>query len=314
MIVETPASAATVQPASPPVRIDWGSERPETGHRLLLPRVRTRRRRWGPGFWIGAGLITVFLLMAALGPAVAPFSPIKVGAGPLLQPPSTTHLFGTDALGRDLFSRVLYGARIALGMAAFGVTVSAALGAGLGAGAGYYGGRLDQAVSRLMEVWLAFPGVLLAIIIVARLGPGLANTTIALGIVGVPVFFRLMRSTTLSARRACYVEAAQSVGARDQRIMLRHILPNVGSPLIVLFTMRLGILILSGSALSFIGLGAQPPQPEWGALLAAGRDYLDVAPWLALWPGLCITLTVVGLNLLGDGLRDALDPQQCWRI
>jgi ABC-type dipeptide/oligopeptide/nickel transport system permease subunit len=267
----------------------------------------------GPGFWIGAALIGAFVLVALFGPVVAPFSPVTVGAGPVLQPPNAVHPFGTDALGRDLFSRVLHGGRIAMAMAMFGVTVSASIGVALGAAAGYYGGRPDQMLSRLMEIWLAFPGVLLAVIIVARLGPGLTNATLALGIVGVPVFFRLMRNTTLSARRTCYVEAAHSVGASDRRIMLRHILPNVGSPVIVLVTMRLGILILSGSALSFIGLGAQPPQPEWGALLAAGRDYMDVAPWLAVLPGLCITLTVVGLNLLGDGLRDALDPQQSRR-
>jgi ABC-type dipeptide/oligopeptide/nickel transport system permease subunit len=164
-----------------------------------------------------------------------------------------------------------------------------------------------------MEVWLAFPSLLLAIIIVARLGPSLRNTIVALGIVGVPSFFRLARSGTLSAQHAAYVEAARALGARDRRILLRHIMPNIAPSLGVLATMRLGILVLAGGSLSFIGLGAQPPQPEWGRLLAAGRDYMDIAPWLAIYPGLCITLAVIGFNLLGDGLRDALDPRHVTR-
>jgi ABC-type dipeptide/oligopeptide/nickel transport system permease subunit len=157
---------------------------------------------------------------------------------------------------------------------------------------------------------MAFPSLLLAIIIVARLGPELRNAVVALGIVGVPAFYRLTRGCTISARKATYVEAARAVGASDRRILLRHILPNSASSLVVLTTMRVGVLVLAGGGLSFIGLGAQPPHPEWGALLASGRDYMDTAPWLAIFPGLCITLTVMGFNLLGDGLRDALDPRR----
>jgi ABC-type dipeptide/oligopeptide/nickel transport system permease subunit len=227
-----------------------------------------------------------------------------------LQSPSLAHPFGTDALGRDMLSRVLYGARIALEMAIIGVGIASVLGVTLGLWAGYYGGWLDQVLSRVMEVWMAFPSLLLAIVIVARLGPSLRNAIVALGIVGAPGFYRMTRGCTLSARQAAYVEAARAVGARDRRIVLRHILPNIASTLVVLATMRMGMLVLAGGALSFIGLGAQPPRPEWGALLAAGRDYMDTAPWLAIYPGLCITLTVIGFNLLGDGLSDVLDPRR----
>jgi ABC-type dipeptide/oligopeptide/nickel transport system permease subunit len=194
-------------------------------------------------------------------------------------------------------------------MALVGSSIAAGLGITLGLLAGYYGKGLDQVLSRIMEVWLAFPSLLLAVIIVARLGPSLRNAILALGIVGAPSFYRLTRGVTLSVRGTSYVEAARALGARDRRILLRHILPNIAPPLVVLLTMRMGTLVLAGGGLSFIGLGAQPPHPEWGALLATGRDYMDLAPWLAVYPGLCITLTVVGFNLLGDGLRELLDPR-----
>jgi ABC-type dipeptide/oligopeptide/nickel transport system permease subunit len=258
---------------------------------------------------IGALLVTVWLLVALLAPLLAPYSPDQVAAGPRLSAPSAAHPFGTDALGRDMWSRVLFGSRIAVEVALLGVGISALLGVTLGLLAGYYGGWLDQALSRVMDVWMAFPGLLLAVVIVARLGPSLRNSVIALGIVGAPSFYRLVRGGSFSASRSSYVESALAVGCSGRRIILRHILPNLFSPLVVLLTMRLGVMILAAGSLSFIGLGAQPPTPEWGALLASGQDYVDSAPWLAVLPGLCITLTVVGLNLLGDGLRDVLDPQ-----
>jgi len=266
-------------------------------------------RHTTPSLWLGGTIVTVLLLSALLAPVIVKYPPDLVMGELRLQGPSMGHPFGTDALGRDVLSRVLYGARIAVGMAVLGVGIAAALGVTLGLLAGFYGGWRDQLLARVMDVWMAFPSLLLAIIIVARLGPDLRNAVLALGIVGVPAFFRLTRGCTLSARQTTYVEAARSVGAGDRRILLRHILPNNISPLVVLLTMRLGMLVLAGGGLSFIGLGAQPPQPEWGALLAAGRDYVDTAPWLAVFPGLCITLTVAGFNLLGDGLRDALDPR-----
>jgi peptide/nickel transport system permease protein len=283
-----------------------GNPAGRTGFR---PRPRLLGRRLTPSLWIGGGLVLLLLLVALFAPLLAHYPPDLLIDGDRLLAPSGSHPFGTDALGRDLFSRVVYGARIAVEMALLGVGTAVMIGVTLGLLAGYYGGWLDQLFSRAMEVWLAFPSLLLAIVIVARLGPSLRNAVLALGIVGAPSFFRLTRGTTLSVRRAAFVEAARAVGARDRRILLRHILPNIAPSLLVLVTMRMGVLVLAGGGLSFIGLGAQPPEPEWGALLAAGRNYMDSAPWLAIFPGLCITLTVAGFNLLGDGLRDALDPR-----
>jgi ABC-type dipeptide/oligopeptide/nickel transport system permease subunit len=269
-----------------------------------------RRRRPGASLWIGAALVLIWLLTAALGPALAPYPYDGLNGAERLEAPSAAHPFGTDSLGRDQLSRILVGARIALQMAVAGAAIAAVVGSSLGLLAGYRGGWIDQLLSRAVEIWLAFPSLLLALLIVARLGPSLANTALALGIVGVPTFYRLARSGALCAREADYVTAARAVGASDLRILGRHVLPEVGPSLLVMVSMRLGMLILAGGGLSFIGLGAQPPEPEWGALLAMGRDYMGMAPWLALYPGLCITLTVVGLNLLGDGLRDWLDPRQ----
>jgi ABC-type dipeptide/oligopeptide/nickel transport system permease subunit len=259
-------------------------------------------------FTIGALVVALFLCVALAAPWLAPYPPDQVMAGPRLAPPSGAHWFGTDALGRDLFSRVVHGAPLALFAAAFGVTVAAGLGIAPGLLAGYRGGWTDQLLSRLMDMWLAFPGLLLALVIVARLGPSLTNAVLALGVVSAPSFFRLARSQTLSARRLMYVEAAEATGAGEARILLRHILPNVASALIVLATLRAGILLLACGGLSFIGLGAQPPSPEWGALLASGRSHLETAPWMAIFPGLALTVAVVGMNLLGDGLRDWSDP------
>jgi peptide/nickel transport system permease protein len=277
---------------------------------VLLRSPAQIRCRLTPSLWVGGVITTLLLLTALLAPVMTRYPPDLVGADAPLQPPNAAHLFGTDSLGRDMFSRVVYGARIAVEMAALGAGIALTLGVTLGLLAGYYGQWLDQALSRIIEVWLAFPSLLLALIIVARLGPSLRNTIIALGIIGAPSFYRLARSGTLSARQVAYVEAARSLGVSDHRILVRHILPNIAPSLMILATMRLGVLVLAGGGLSFIGLGAQPPQPEWGALLAAGRDYMDTAPWLAIYPGLCITLSVIGFNLLGDGLRDVLDPRR----
>jgi peptide/nickel transport system permease protein len=297
-----------------------GEEKKRTPRREAARSLAVRRRPsvrllagqgFSPSLWIGGGIVLLLLLSALLAPLLAQYPPDLVVGEARLQPPSAAHPFGTDALGRDVFSRVVYGARIAVWMAVVGVGIAAAAGVTLGLLAGYYSGWADQVLSRVMEVWMAFPSLLLAIIIVARLGPSLRNAVVVLGIVGAPSFYRLTRGCTISARQYTYVEAARAVGASDGRILVRHILPNIAPSLLVLATMRLGMLVLAGGGLSFIGLGAQPPQPEWGALLAAGRDYVDTAPWLAIFPGLCITLVVAGFNLFGDGLRDALDPR--WR-
>jgi peptide/nickel transport system permease protein len=281
-----------------------------TGRDGCAPVAQRRlRSRYSPSLLVGAFLVAMFLLSAAFAPLISTYPPNQVGAGESLVPPTPAHPFGTDLLGRDMLSRVLFGARTALLMAAMGVGLAAGLGIVAGLAAGYYGGSVDQVLSRLMEIWMAFPGLLLALIIVARLGPSLQNAAIALGIVTAPGFYRLTRSTTLCSKHTGYVEAAFSVGAPDRRIILRHILPNIAPSLIVLLSMRFGLMILAGGSLSFIGLGAQPPQAEWGALLANARDYIGQAPWLAFYPGLAVTATVVGLNLLGDGLRDLMTPR-----
>jgi ABC-type dipeptide/oligopeptide/nickel transport system permease subunit len=265
--------------------------------------------RFTPSLWLGLGVTTLVAMAALLGPSLAPYGADEIIAGGRLEAPSSAHLFGTDELGRDVFSRVLLGTRLALRMAFFGVAVSALIGIPAGLLAGYVGGALDQLASRLIDVFMAIPGLLLAIIIVARLGPSLSNAAIALGIVGIPSFFRLARSGALTGGCRQCVLSAKAIGASDLRILAQHILPNVAHSLVVLATMRLGMLILAGGGLSFIGLGSQPPAPEWGSMLAHSRDYLQIAPWMVIFPGTCITLTIIGFNLFGDGLRDALDPR-----
>ncbi len=262
-----------------------------------------------PSLRIGLLLVLAIALLGLLIPLTTPYPPDELIAGARLQPPSPAHPFGTDSLGRDLLSRIAYGSHLAAKMALLGVGLSLSVGLVLGSLAGYYGGWTDQVLSRVMDGWLSLPGALVAIVIVARLGASLDNLIVALGLMGVPAFYRLVRSSTLSTRRMPFVEAAVALGASNRRIMWRHVFPNILSPLVVLATIKAGTFLLTGSSLSFIGLGAQPPQPEWGALLAAGRNHFDTAWWLAVFPGLAVTLTVIGLNLLGDGLRDVLDPR-----
>ena len=276
-------------------------------------RRRDRRlyRRFSLSLTAGGLLVALVLFAAVAAPFVAPYAPDQVRAGPRLAPPSPAYPFGTDTLGRDMLSRVLYGATIAMHAAVAGVGIAALLGIPLGLLAGHRGGWLDRILSRCVDVWLAFPGLLLALVVVARLGPSLANAIFAVGLLGAPAFYRLTRSLALSARRMAYVEAAEAVGCSEGRVLLRHILPNLASSLIVFATMRAGTAILAVGGLSFVGLGAQPPIPEWGALLAAGRSHMDTAPWLAIYPGLSLTLTVIGLNLLGDGLRDLWNGRSC---
>ncbi len=285
-----------------------------------VPHRRTRARgKWrtlagarfrrSPALYVGGALVTAVVLLGMLVPILTAYAPDLIIPDRRLLPPGPAHPFGTDALGRDLLSRVSYGARLAARMALLSVSISVAAGLVLGSLAGYYTRWVDQIISRAMDGWLALPGALVAIVIVARLGASLDNLILALGIMGVPAFYRMVRNTTLSARHMPYAEAALALGASDARVMWRHVFPNILSPLVVLTTMRLGTTLLTGSSLSFIGLGAQPPAPEWGAMLSVGRNYLDTAWWLAVFPGLAVTTTVVGLNLLGDGLRDFLDPR-----
>ncbi|CAG0946078.1 Glutathione transport system permease protein GsiD [Anaerolineae bacterium] len=280
-------------------------------NRIAVERQTQTSQRWHVrvplNLWIGGLIVALVLLIAGLAPFIAPFAPDQVMAGARLAPPSFDYPFGTDSLGRDMLSRVLLGTRLAVWTMLLGVSIAALLGIVPGLIAGYVGGWGDQVLSRVMDMALAFPGLLLALIIVARFGPSLDHALIAMGVISAPSFYRLTRSQTISARKMLYVDAARAIGANTWRILFRHIAPNLASSLIVIATMRAGILLVASGGLSFVGLGAQPPSPEWGTLLAAGRNYLETAPWLAIFPGLCITLTVIGTNLLGDGLRDALD-------
>jgi len=232
-----------------------------------------------------------------------------MGVGPSLVGPSREHPMGTDTFGRDIFSRVLHGARLSLGVGLLAVAISAGLGILIGLLAGYYGGLLDDILMRLVDVLLAFPGILLALAIVSVLGISLTNLMIAVGIGGVPSFARLIRGSTLTVKEYLYVTVARSIGARDAAIIARHILPNVISPIIVYATLRIAFAIIATSSLSYLGLGAKPPTPEWGVMLSDGREFLRVAPWVTTFPGLAIMVSVMGVNLLGDGLRDVLDPR-----
>jgi len=258
-----------------------------------------------------AGLILLVLMAGAslLAPYLAPFDPDEVDILHQLEGPSGAHILGTDLFGRDIFSRILYGGRITLVVGLISVGIAASIGIVLGLVAGYYGGALDSVIMRFIDVLLAFPRILLALSIVGMLGPGLFNVMVSVGIAGITGYARLVRGSVLSARENVYVEAATVVGCPHPLILFRHILPNIIGPVIVLATLDVASAILSASSLSFLGLGIQPPTAEWGAMLNEGRNYLRNAPWITLFPGLAIMISVLSINMLGDGLRDALDPR-----
>ncbi len=261
------------------------------------------------GAVVGGLLIGLYVTTAALGGWLAPHSPTRGRLLERLAPPTRAHLFGVDELGRDVLSRVMAGARVSLAVQATAVGIALAAGLSLGVLAGYYGRWADEVISRAIDLLLAFPGIFLAIAIVALLGPGLPSVMIAAGVVSIPQFARLVRGVVLELRRREFVEAALGLGARDRRVVMRHILPNSLPPVIVQTSLRMATVLLTASGLGFLGLGVQPPSPEWGAMLANARDYLFEAPHVTLAPGLAITLVVIGFNLLGDGLRDLLDPR-----
>ncbi|CAA7601056.1 Oligopeptide transport permease C-like, N-terminal domain protein [Acididesulfobacillus acetoxydans] len=256
-----------------------------------------------------AAFIILLLVIALIGPSIAPYRMDQPDYNNMLAGPSLQHLCGTDEFGRDIFSRILAGTRISLWVGLSSVAVGAVIGTILGLISGYYGKWVDAMIMRISDVLLAFPGILLAIGIIAILGPGLNNVIIAVAIFGIPIFARIVRSSTLALKSTVYVEAARSLGARNRRLIWKHIFPGTASTVIVYFTMRIGTAILTAASLSFLGLGAQPPTPEWGAMLSSGRDYLTQAPHVAFFPGMAIFLTVLAFNLFGDGLRDALDPK-----
>ncbi|MGQ9367816.1 ABC transporter permease subunit [Azospirillum sp. ST 5-10] len=267
---------------------------------------RFRRNRTA----IAAGACLLLLaLAAAAAPWLAPYDPAAFDYDRILEGPSPAHWAGTDAYGRDILSRILWGARISLSVGLLSVLLGGGAGVGLGLISGFRGGWVDALIMRVCDVLLAFPGILLAIGIVAILGPGITNVVYAVAIFSVPVFARLVRGSTLALKRAVYVDAARAIGVRDRLLMVRHILPGTLPSVIVYVSMRIGTSILTAASLSFIGLGAQPPSPEWGAMLADGRSYIGVASHVTFYPGLAIFLTVLAFNLLGDGLRDALDPK-----
>jgi ABC-type dipeptide/oligopeptide/nickel transport system permease subunit len=272
--------------------------------RVALRQLR-RSRLALPGLLI----VLVFVLGGLFAPLIAPYDPYKNDLMNVLMPPSAEHWFGTDELGRDLLSRILYGARISLIEGVFSVALAMVIGVPIGIVSGYLGGGIDAVIMRTIDVLLAFPGVLLAIVIISILGPGLANAIIAVAIYTVPIFARLARGSTLIVKDEPYVEAARAAGLSSFRILSRHIFPNISATLFVMMTLRVAISILTAASLSFLGLGAQAPLPEWGAMLANSRNAMLIAPHVALFPGLATILLVFGLNLFQDGLRQVLDPK-----
>ncbi len=268
-----------------------------------------RRLARSPNLVVGSVVLALVLGAAVFAWQLAPYSPTDQTFTDQLRAPSAAHVFGTDEFGRDIFSRVVFGARVALVVGILADGIAALLGIVLGIIAGYYGGWVDATVMRVVDVMLAFPYLLLAMIVVAILGPSLTNAMIAIGIVYTPQFSRLVRGAVLAIRSQEFVEAASALGAGAVRILGRHLLPNILSPIIVMATLTVGFTIVETAGLSFLGLGASPPTPEWGSMLATGRSYMLTAPWIATFPGIAILVTVVGFNLIGDGLRDLLDPR-----
>jgi peptide/nickel transport system permease protein len=257
----------------------------------------------------GAFMVVLVVLLALLAGVIAPYDPIANNVRAALQPPSSFYFFGTDRFGRDVFSRVVFGSQLSLLVALVSVAISATCGTLLGLASGFYGGWVDDVIGRIMDVLFSFPALVLAIAVAATLGPGITNAIIAIAIVYAPLFGRVVRGPVLVERSKDYVEAALAMGAGSRRLILRHVLPNVLSPLTVQVTLTFSHAILLESYLSFLGLGTQPPYPSWGTMLQEGRTFLETAPWMSIFPGLAIMLAVLGFNLLGDGIRDVLDPR-----
>lgn len=302
------ASAVTVSVASAPARrAEATLDRQVTASSLTGDALRRLRRN--PGAVAGAIVLAVIITLTVLAPLIAPYDPIAQDTRAIRAAPSAAHLFGADNFGRDVFSRVLYGGRMSLPVGFVAVSITAVVGVALGLIAGYYGRTVDTVIMRWVDLMLAFPGILLAMSLIAILGTSLFNLMLAVGIAAIPEYTRVVRGTVLSVREAEYVIAARVSGSHDRAIILRHILPNVLPPVIVLATLGIAGAIILGSTLSFLGLGIQPPTPEWGNMLSDGRSMLRHQWWVSLFPGLAIMLTVLAINLLGDGLRDALDPR-----
>jgi peptide/nickel transport system permease protein len=299
--------------AAPPVAVSHGTlartpRKPrafweQTLYRLLHDRAGV----------VGFVILSVLVAAAIFATAIAPADPYEIGSGRPFAPPSGEHLMGTDDLGRDVFSRVLFGARVSLQVAMLSVTAALIIAVPLGLAAGYFGGPIDAVVTRLFDTVFAFPAILIGIGFVAVLGPDLQNVILAVAIINIPTIGRLVRASVLGQRDQDYVEAIRAVGASTPRIALGHILPNAIPPLFVQVALAAGEAVLLEAAFSFLGLGSRPPTPSWGAMLNEGRRFLDRAPWLGFFPGLAITIMIFGLNALGDGVRNALDPRRWQR-
>lgn len=278
--------------------------------RWIIPSRRPPRRKWRYArVATGLLILSTVIVCALFAARLAPYDPLAVNPSNQFARPSAEHLFGTDLLGRDVLSRVLYGGRVSLVTGFLAVVIASVAGVTLGLLAGYFRGRLGSVIMRFMDMLLAFPGILLSLTIVAMLGPSLLNVIVAVGIAGIPNYTRVVRGHVLVVRRAPYVRAARSVGASHWRTITRHVLPNVLGSIVVLMTVDIAWAILSASSLSFLGVGVQPPTPEWGAMINEGRGYIYRAPWITVGPGLTLMLSILSVNLLGDSLRDALDPR-----
>jgi ABC-type dipeptide/oligopeptide/nickel transport system permease subunit len=275
--------------------------------RIQIPRPRALHQN--PAAWTGAALIAMLLVLSLAAPYLAPYDPIATSPADQLQPPSLNHLAGTDLFGRDVWSRLLWGGRLSIGGGVLAILLAVVPGTLLGLLAGYTGGWLDAFLMRVVDVLLAFPSLLLALTMVTVLGPGLFSVVLAVGLAGIPRFARVVRASTSQIRLGLFIEAARVVGCRPSRILLRHIAPNLRDIIIPLAALELGYALINIGALSFLGLGVQPPTPEWGAMLAEGRTLLRQALWITTAPGLAISLSVLAFNLLGDALRDALGRQ-----
>jgi peptide/nickel transport system permease protein len=258
---------------------------------------------------VGLALVATFVAMALLAPWIAPYDPLATSWSAIRKAPSAQHWFGTDEIGRDVLARVIWGARASLLAGVVSVCISLSVGIPVGMLAGYLGKWPDMLISRITDAMLACPFLILAIALAAFLGPSLVNAMIAIGIAATPVFIRLTRAQTLNVKVEDYVTAARAIGNSDLRIALRHIFPNIAAPIIVQATLAIAAAVIAEASLSFLGLGQQPPAPSWGSMLNTAKNYVDNAPWMAIWPGLSIFLLVMSFNLLGDGLRDALDPR-----
>jgi peptide/nickel transport system permease protein len=295
-------AASLPQPAS-------GPQRRATGGQGFWRGPTMRRFRRHRAAQVGAAVIGLFILIGLLAPLIAPYGEDALDLGASLRPPTADHWFGTDAVGRDIFSRVLYGARISLTIGLVSVGVGLLVGLPIGLVSGFRGSWLDALIMRIVDVLFAFPVILLALMVIAIFGSGLYNAMLAIGISQMPIYARLTRAVVLKVRVLDYVEAARAVGANDLRLLRRHVFPNSVSPLIVESTLQLASSILAAAYLGFLGLGAEPGTPEWGTMLADGRNFLQAAPHVTIFPGLAIVVVVLAFNLFGDGLRDALEPR-----